>query len=163
MSKTITRDIAGALIISADGLILLGQKDPASGAVYADGSWLIPGGGVDPGETVLQALHREVLEEVGLDITPYKVTPMIESPPDHTSPKTLPTGERIMVKMKFHNFRIDVDRPAADIPARPGDELVVLKWVHPTELKNYKLPLPSLEFFIIQGFMSRVDTGASGS
>jgi len=158
----VNRDIVGALIISADGKILLGQKDPASGAVYADGSWLIPGGGVEPGETTLEALHREVLEEVGLKIGAYPITPL-EAPSDHTSPKTLETGERVNVKMKFINFRVDIPLPAAKIPVQPSAELPTLKWVKPDELKHHKLPPPSIEYFTKLGYLSRLDTAPSQS
>jgi 8-oxo-dGTP diphosphatase len=32
------------------------------------GNYFLPGGGADPGETMEEALHREVLEECGYDI-----------------------------------------------------------------------------------------------
>ena len=51
------RDRAGAY-----GVLLLGRD-----ALLAeqDGDLLLPGGGIDPGESPLHALHREVWEETG--------------------------------------------------------------------------------------------------
>ena len=57
------RDIVGAFMFSNDGFVLLGKS--GAGGVYQD-MWLCPGGGIDPGETKLQALKREVMEEVSL-------------------------------------------------------------------------------------------------
>lgn len=73
--REIYRKIASALIFSKDHQILMGKKDPARGGVYSD-CWHIPGGGVDEGETLEQALRREVLEETGIDISPYKIKPI---------------------------------------------------------------------------------------
>ncbi|MGD1925910.1 MAG: NUDIX domain-containing protein [Paracoccaceae bacterium] len=44
------------ILAGADGMLLL---------VDQDGELQLPGGGIDPGESPLQALHREVREETG--------------------------------------------------------------------------------------------------
>ncbi len=43
------------------GRILLARHEKSGGAV-----WLLPGGGVKPGESLLRALERELWEETGL-------------------------------------------------------------------------------------------------
>jgi ADP-ribose pyrophosphatase YjhB (NUDIX family) len=52
----------GAVLTDADGRVLLVQR----GHPPAQGRWTIPGGRVERGETLAQALHRELLAETGL-------------------------------------------------------------------------------------------------
>jgi 8-oxo-dGTP diphosphatase len=58
-------DVAAAVLIRPDGSFLLTQRPP--GKVYA-GYWEFPGGKIEPGEAPVHALHRELHEELGIDI-----------------------------------------------------------------------------------------------
>lgn len=53
-----------AVITDAHGRVLVMER----GTEPFRGSWVLPGGYVDPGETVEQACIREVREELGLDV-----------------------------------------------------------------------------------------------
>lgn len=49
----------------AYGLIVKGRKVLLALTEDEDESLMFPGGGIDPGESPIQALHREVMEETG--------------------------------------------------------------------------------------------------
>lgn len=59
-------NVAAGLILRPDGQLLLGQRP--EGKPWA-GWWELPGGKLEPGETVLQALARELQEEIGIEVT----------------------------------------------------------------------------------------------
>jgi 8-oxo-dGTP diphosphatase len=72
-------DVAVGVLIRPGGDFLLTSR-PA-GKVYA-GYWEFPGGKLEPGETVEQALQRELQEELGIVIghaKPWKVE-MVDYP-----------------------------------------------------------------------------------
>ncbi len=58
-------DVAVGVLIDAQGRFLLTSRPV--GKVYA-GHWEFPGGKVEPGETIEQALRRELHEELGITI-----------------------------------------------------------------------------------------------
>lgn len=58
--------VAVAILIKPNGEFLLAQRP--EGKVYA-GWWEFPGGKVEPNESVIAALKRELHEELGVDIT----------------------------------------------------------------------------------------------
>ena len=59
--------VAGGLI-EVDGRLLLVQNRRRDGSL----DWTTPGGVVDPGETLIDALTREVEEETGLSVTDWE-------------------------------------------------------------------------------------------
>jgi 8-oxo-dGTP diphosphatase len=60
-------EVAVGVLIRADGAFLLTSRPP--GKVY-EGYWEFPGGKVEEGETVEEALRRELQEEIGVTIGP---------------------------------------------------------------------------------------------
>jgi 8-oxo-dGTP pyrophosphatase MutT (NUDIX family) len=144
--KIINRDIVAALILSKDGKLLMGMKDPDSGGVYAD-CWHIPGGGVDEGETQEQALRREMLEEVGIEIANCRVELADDQGKGETEKVLKDTGEKVLCKMIFYVYRVDVDKNADEIGVKPNDDLVKLEWIDLNDLNDYKLTPPSITLF----------------
>ena len=66
-------EVAVGVLLRPDGAFLLTSRPP--GKVY-EGYWEFPGGKVEAGETVEQALRRELLEEIGITVGavhPWKV------------------------------------------------------------------------------------------
>jgi 8-oxo-dGTP diphosphatase len=60
-----TVDVAVGVLIKPNGDFLLTSRPP--GKVYA-GYWEFPGGKLEAGETVEQALRRELIEEIGITV-----------------------------------------------------------------------------------------------
>lgn len=59
-------DVAVGVLITPEGKVLLGDRP--EGKPWA-GWWELPGGKLEPGESVLQALARELQEELGIKLT----------------------------------------------------------------------------------------------
>jgi len=68
MMKKRYRPNVAAILQRPDGFVLLGQRSD-----FPE-SWQFPQGGIDPGESAVEALNREVGEEVGIAAGAYQVT-----------------------------------------------------------------------------------------
>ena len=72
IKKSITYVVAGVCI--QDGKVLLMQEAKMS----CRGTWYLPSGGMEPGESIEQGCVREVLEETGLQVQPVSLI-MVEA------------------------------------------------------------------------------------
>jgi len=144
---TIHREIVGAFIFSADGKILLGKT-----GAYA-GYWVVPGGGINDGETKLAALKREILEETGLDIEGERIE-HIPGKFTGQSEKTLrKSGERVLVDMRFHDYKVLLAKPAHQVKIKAGDDLTDADWFTMDELKSMELSPPTLNILKKFGYL----------
>lgn len=127
---TPTRQIrpgVSAVIRDAAGRILLQHRTD-------NGRWGLPGGSVEYGESVLEALHREVLEETGLAIEVVRLIG-IYSHPDHHQIVTYADGNVIhFVSLCFECA------PGAGVLTL-GDETAGLAWFAPADLPADLLPM----------------------
>ena len=148
--REVERDIVAGVIISQDNKILMGKGRPG---IFYKNCWLIPGGGVDDGETKEQTLIRETLEEAGFDLSNY-VAELVEDSATGESEKTLKeTGEKVLVHMHFFTYRINIPELADNIKAKAGDDLIEVEWIPISELHNYKLSPPSENLFKKLGYL----------
>ena len=126
-------------MIVQDGRILLIKRavEPSKG------KWSIPGGGVEWGEPLVEALKREVREETGLEIEVGDIAGVYDlivegegaSTINH-QPSTIP---RHSSRITYHYVIIDYFAGCVRGDLRPGDDAAEVRWVPLDELGDYEL------------------------
>jgi 8-oxo-dGTP diphosphatase len=67
--------VVAGVMLDAQGRVLLAQRPPGK---HLAGSWEFPGGKCEPGESPLDALTRELREELGIEL--QRAEPLIRVP-----------------------------------------------------------------------------------
>lgn len=125
----------------------MGRKDPAGGGVYAD-VWHIPGGGVEPGEILEEAMRRELGQEVlGLTLD-GAIIEQIDVVGTGATIKMI-DSKKYWCEMEFNRFKVILpdDAEALSQQVQAGDDLVELRWFGPEELPSVEQIPGGKEFF----------------
>lgn len=110
----------GALILDTGRVLLVERGKPP-----LIGYWSLPGGLVETGERLEDALVREVLEETGLDVTADEIATVFE----RVMPDAAGTCE-------YHYVLIDFYCSVRGGDLRPGDDSKNVRWFHLAELPD---------------------------
>ncbi len=151
MKKT-KRDVVAALIYSKDKKLLMAFKDERTGGVYKN-CWHIPGGGIEEGESQMDALAREMKEELSLEIEKHTVRLVDDKGRGRAIRMNKRTQEQELVSMRFFVYEILIDQLSSDVRLSLSDELVKYDWFDHKDLKTVKLTPPSRRYFKRKGYI----------
>ena len=122
-------EVAVGAVVVHDGHLLLIRR----GRGPAMGQWSVPGGRVEWGETLAQAVEREVAEETGLAVRCGPFVGWVER---------LGPGHHYVIM----DFRAEVVGEL-DVNLRPGDDAAEAAWVPLEEVPSVDLVAGMLSFF----------------
>ncbi len=119
----------GALIYDGDRVLLVQRgKEPLKGF------WSLPGGAVETGELVQDALIREVQEETGLEVKIVRFGELFERIMPDTAGAT-----------EYHYVLLDYVCEILSGQPRAGSDSADVRWFSPEELKGVPVTSGTLE------------------
>lgn len=106
--------------------------------------WAIPGGRVKLGETLQQAVEREILEETGLSVKAGEVVYVFDT-----------IGRDECERVEFHYVIIDLLAQVVDSsqPLIPGDDARDAQWFTLEHLKQPEFPVSSETLTLLKRLM----------
>jgi 8-oxo-dGTP diphosphatase len=114
-------------VLSVAGVVMAGDKVllVKRGRAPAKGIWSIPGGAVEVGESLEEALKRELMEETGLQV---RVGPLVE-----VVERVLPDDQG---KVEYHYVILDYLCFADPEEPRAGSDAAAARWVAFVDLSS---------------------------
>lgn len=114
----------GALIFNEAREILLVER----GREPLRGMWSLPGGVLETGETLVEGITREVLEETGLVVEPVRIVEIFE--------RIIRDGEG---KPEYHYVLVDYICKVTRGELAAADDVSAVRWVSKQDLNSVRL------------------------
>ena len=123
------RVAVGAVVFKEECVLLVRRGQPP-----AEDLWAIPGGSVEIGETLQEAVEREILEETGIQIRALK--PIY----------TFDVIDRDAAgKVRFHYVIVDLAADYIRGEPVPGDDALDARWVSAGEISGLEVSTATLK------------------
>ena len=132
-------------IIQNDGAYLLCKMADDRGVF--PGQWALSGGGMEPGETMEQALRREIREELGDALEITEVKPWAFR--DDIRVKTYADGTTEEIYMIYLIF----DCVSANREVKINEEFQDYAWVKPEDLAHYDMNVATRKTLRLKGLL----------
>jgi 8-oxo-dGTP diphosphatase len=124
---TLLSAAASAIIRDEAGRVLLIRRGGESLSAPRGGEWSLPGGGMEPGESIAGCVVREAFEETGLHVEPVRLIGVYSDPAfQHV---TYPNGDQVHYVSFSFECRVVRGGLAPD-----GDESLEVAYVSPSAL-----------------------------
>ena len=127
----------GGVVIKDDRVLLVRRGKPP-----AFGEWAIPGGSVELGETLQQAVKRELREETGITVRAGEICYTFEAV------KRDDDG-----RVRFHYIIIDLTAEYISGEPAPASDVTEAAWLTPGDLAGRPINATTLELLNKLGFM----------
>jgi 8-oxo-dGTP diphosphatase len=118
----------GAVVVREGSALLVRRGKPP-----LLGRWLVPGGTVELGETLVEALVREVREETAVEVEPVEVLAVLDR------------IERSGAGVDYHYVIVDYLCRWVSGSARAGSDALEVAWARPAEMRRYEVPSEAAE------------------
>lgn len=114
--------VGGVVIENRKALLIRRAKEPRLG------EWSIPGGGVETGETLRDALRREIREETGIAVRVGEILEVLD--------RILPDSEG---RVQYHYVLVDFVCSPEGGELQPASDVSEARWVAREELSQFGL------------------------
>ncbi len=114
----------GAVVTDDDGRILLVKHVPMRGDFWG-GQWMVPGGGLEVGETLEEGVAREVEEETNLQVEVLRHVSTLD--------RIVKEGDEVKIHVVYVDFLV---RPVGG-ELRPGSDVGTARWFSRDEIEAH--------------------------